>query len=122
MDNSKILFCNKGLTLYHTISTFNNPKEKHFGKYCGKRRKCLLPAFSPFPTMFSTLSKTEIIILATFNLLSANAFNLDHFRIFSFGKELTHSLIHHFETIPNSKKLQSTTEMGLLKDFKIQIA
>ena len=22
-------------------------------KYCGKRRKCWLPAFSPFPTMFS---------------------------------------------------------------------
>ena len=23
------------------------------GKHCGKRRKCWLPAFSPFPTMFS---------------------------------------------------------------------
>ena len=23
-------------------------------KHCGKRRKCWLPAFSPFPTMFST--------------------------------------------------------------------
>ena len=31
---------------------------------------------------------------------------------------LTHSLIHHFETVPNSKKLQTTTEMWLLKDFK----
>ena len=36
--------------------------------------------------------------------------------------KLTHSLTHHFETIPNSKKLQTTTEMWLLKDFKIQIA
>ena len=34
---------------------------------------------------------------------------------------LTHSLIHHFETVPNSKKLQTTTVMWLLKDFKIQI-
>ena len=34
---------------------------------------------------------------------------------------LTHSLIHHFETVPNSKKLQTTTEMWLLKDFKVQI-
>ena len=34
---------------------------------------------------------------------------------------LTHSLIHHFETAPNAKKLQSTTEMWLLKDSKIQI-
>ena len=31
------------------------------------------------------------------------------------------SLIHHFETVPNSKKLQTTTEMWLLKDFKIHI-
>ena len=35
---------------------------------------------------------------------------------------LTHSLIHHFETVPNSKKLQTKTEMWLLKDFKKQIA
>ena len=37
------------------------------------------------------------------------------------GGELTHSLIHHFEAIPNSKKLQTTTEMWLLQDIKIQI-
>ena len=30
---------------------------------------------------------------------------------------LTHSPIHHFETVPNSKKLQTTTEMWLFKDF-----
>ena len=36
--------------------------------------------------------------------------------------ELSHSLIHHFETVPNSNKLQTTTEMWLLKDFMIQIA
>ena len=35
---------------------------------------------------------------------------------------LTHSLILHFETVPNSKKLQTTTEMWLLKDFMIQTA
>ena len=34
---------------------------------------------------------------------------------------LTHSPIQHFETVPNSKKLQTTTEIWLLKDFKIQI-
>ena len=32
---------------------------------------------------------------------------------------LTHSLVVHFETVPNSKKLQTTTEMWLLMDFKI---
>ena len=30
---------------------------------------------------------------------------------------LTHSLIHHFQTTPNSKKLQTTTKMCLLKEF-----
>ena len=30
------------LTLYHTIPTFNDPKEEGFGKHRGKRRKCLL--------------------------------------------------------------------------------
>ena len=34
---------------------------------------------------------------------------------------LTHSLIYQFETVPNSKKLQTTTEMWLLKDFKIHM-
>ena len=28
------------LTLYHTIRTFNDPKEEGFGKHRGKRRKC----------------------------------------------------------------------------------
>ena len=37
------------------------------------------------------------------------------------GIPLTHSLIHHFETVPNSMKLQTTTEMWLLKDFKKKI-
>ena len=36
--------------------------------------------------------------------------------------KLTRSLIHHFETALNSNKLQTATEMWLLKDFKIQIA
>ena len=36
-------------------------------------RKCWRLAFSPFPTVFSTLSKRETIILATFNFSSTNA-------------------------------------------------
>ena len=45
------------LTLYHTITTFNDPEKEAFWKHCGKRRKCWWPAFSPFPTMFSTNPK-----------------------------------------------------------------
>ena len=37
----------------------------------------LVTSIFSFPTMFSTLSKTEIIIYVTFILSSANAFNLD---------------------------------------------
>ena len=49
----------------------------------------LVQAISPFPTIFSTLSKTEIIIFVTFNLSSANAFNLDWFKILSCGNGLS---------------------------------
>ena len=73
------------LTHYHTIPTFNDPKEEGFGKHCGKRRKCWYTVFSPFATVFSTLSKREIVILAKFNLSSANAFNLALSKLLSFG-------------------------------------
>ena len=63
-------------TLNHKIPTFNDPMEEGFGKHCGKRRQCWSPALYPFLIVFSTLSKREIVILATFSLLSANAFNL----------------------------------------------
>ena len=57
--------------LYHAMSTFNDPRKKPFEN-----------------TMFSTLSKTEIIIWATFILSSANAFNLVTSKILLFGIEL----------------------------------
>ena len=44
----KVSLCQSGLTHYHTIPTFNDPKVEGFGKHCGKRRKCWEPAFSPF--------------------------------------------------------------------------
>ena len=56
----------------------------------GKEENAWLPAFSPFLTVFSTLSNTEILILAAFNLSSANALNLLQSRKLSFDKGLTH--------------------------------
>ena len=78
---SSLMVC---LTLYNTIPTFNDPNEEGFGKHCRNRR----PAFSPSHTVFSTLTKREIVIIATFDLSSAIAFNLITFKISSFGKEL----------------------------------
>ena len=46
----------------------------------------------PISSMFGTLSKREIFILATFNLSSANAFNLVTFIILLFGKGLKASV------------------------------
>ena len=51
-----------------------------------EKEKLLLQAISPFPTMFSTISKTEIIIFVISNLSSANAFNLVRSKILSCGK------------------------------------
>ena len=47
-----------------------------------KKRKCWYAAFSPFPTMFSTLPKRTFDFLVTFILSSANPFNLDQPKIF----------------------------------------
>ena len=71
-----------GLTLYHTILTFKYLEKEAFCKHCRK------PAFSPLPTMFSTLPKINFNFLVPFILSSANAFNLDNSIILSFGKEL----------------------------------
>ena len=46
--------------------------------------------------MFSTLSKREIVILATFNWSSANAFNLVTSEYLLFGKELNVAQIIEF--------------------------
>ena len=91
------------LTFYHTIMTFNDPKEEGFEKHYEKRRKCLLPAFSSFPTVFSTPSQREIVILVMFVVCKCFQFghvqkfvirqrvNLNKAKILSTGKGLTHS-------------------------------
>ena len=62
--------------------------------------------------LFSLL-RTIVIIWATVNFPSANVFNLDHCEILLFDKGLkktqtillTHSLIHHFETVQKFKEV-----------------
>ena len=49
---------NGWLILYPTIATVKVNKKEDFGKKCWKRRKCWIPAFSPFPTMLSILAQT----------------------------------------------------------------
>ena len=93
--SSLLLMCkseclwSRGLTLHHTIWTFNDPDKEVFWKQCGKRRKCWWPAFSPFPTMFYTFPKANFSVWVTFNLSSANAFDFDKSTILSLGIELS---------------------------------
>ena len=53
----------------------------------GKGENAGNPAFSPFPTMFSTLPGTNLNFSVTFSLLSANVSNFNKSKILSFGKE-----------------------------------
>ena len=62
--------------------------ERSLLKTLWEKEKLLVQAITPFPSMFSTLSKTEIIIFLTFNLSSANAFNLVWSKILSCGNGL----------------------------------
>ena len=61
--------------------------KKVFENTVGKGANAGNQLFLLFP-VFSTLSRREIIILTTFNLLSANAFNVVMSKILLFGKEL----------------------------------
>ena len=62
-------------------------------------------AFSPFPTMFSTLSKRNFYFSVTFILSSANPSNFDQSKILSFGKELTDDLLGILDPLPDDKIL-----------------
>ena len=82
------------LTLSYKILTFIDPIIRGLLKTLWEKEKW--PAFSSSPTIFSILSQREIIILAAFNLSSANAFNLVQSKISLFGKELSLSQTRNF--------------------------
>ena len=68
--------------IFNTIMT-NNPFVNNVGK-----GEMLVTSISPFPTMFSTLCRTNFTFLVTFILLSAFAFKLVWSKILFFSKEL----------------------------------
>ena len=67
---------------------FERPKERRFLKILWERRKCWLSAISPFPTIFSTLSKKKLYNLIHIEIVVCHAFNLDKDKILWFGKAL----------------------------------
>ena len=68
------------------MTPFGMSGKEELSKTLWEREKLLVQAISPFPKMLSTLSKTETTIFVTFNLSSANAFNLVWSKILSYGK------------------------------------
>ena len=59
-----------------------------FENIVGKGENAGHQYFSPFPTMVSNLSRTNLLTKATFNSSSADRFNLDPSKILSFCKKL----------------------------------
>ena len=76
------------LTLYLTIQTFNDPILEGFGKPMRKGEKAGNQRFLLFPPCFLAFLKQISIFQSHFIFSSGNAFNLDQFKILSFGKEL----------------------------------
>ena len=104
-------------TLHNTILAINYFKKESYRKHYGKWGKCWLPAFSPFPIMFSTLSQAKI---CDFKLPSTIALN--KCTILLFGKELTlYPLIHYYLYLIHSTKLtnpkQKISRPSKLKEF-----
>ena len=57
----------KEFTFHLTIATFNDYVEEAPWKNLREKEKIMVTTISPFLTMFSTLSRREIIILAIFS-------------------------------------------------------
>ena len=84
------------VTLYLTIPTFNDiEKKKAFENLVGKGENAGNQHFLLFPKMFTSLQKANLdfFFLFTFILSSANALNLDQYKILSFGKELNVEIV-----------------------------
>ena len=71
-------------------------------------RKCWYPAFSPFPTKFSTLPNPNFNFSFTFILSSAKAFNLDKSKILFFGKALILLFISQTDSINSASTLDDS--------------
>ena len=99
--------------LYHKITTFNDLSIKSFEKIMEKGDKCWLPAFSPFPIMFSLLSRTNFTFSVTFILSSATASKLASSKILLFGKEFN-SVFCSVKSLQNDLSKYKATSKGIL--------
>ena len=105
------------LVHYLTHSHITTPLDGS-GKTLWEKEKLLVQAISPFPTMFSTLSKQEIIIFVTSNVLSANAFNLVRSKILSCENETCLILLFFHQHVFPCRAIFITRTTMEIRDFK----
>ena len=115
-NNFFFIICNKAhFNPFPHNDTFRCLWERSLLKILWEKEKLLVHAISPFPTMFSTLSKTEIIIFVTFNLSSANAFNFHQSKNLSSGNGLNILLLDHCLNMLITKKANVNADQSLLQ-------
>ena len=77
------IFLFSRLTRSHTMTPFDRSGKETFGNTLREKKNLLVHVISPFPTMFSVRDRNYHF--CTFNLSSANAFNLVWSKILSCG-------------------------------------
>ena len=98
-------------------------RKKHFQNIVGKEGNGGNQHFLLFP-VFSTLSRTEIIIYVIFILLSANALNLDKVKFLSSGNGLNLHFTQHepfyytVNPLPNKPRFLRVCCTSLLKTLR----
>ena len=76
-DMSKTLICCTGLTLYHTISTFNNHETKVFWKHCEKKEKMLVTSIFSFLHNVFYPSQVKFYFFSHIYFIRGKCFELD---------------------------------------------
>ena len=80
------------LTHSHTMTPFDRSGKEAFWKHCGKRRNCLYKQSLLFPQCFLLYQRQKLSF--SFELSSANAFNLVRSKILSCGNGLKDQYIY----------------------------
>ena len=106
----KILSYGKGLTLNHTIPSFNDLWRRRLLKTFWEKEKMLVTSiFSFFQNVFYS-SKSKFQFLSQI-MSSASTMNLDHSKIFSFGTGLISLLIKEFFLVTAALLSQSSIDI-----------
>ena len=106
--------CGKELPITTQSLLLTPLRKKPLENIVGKRGKMLVTSIFSFPTMFSTLHKTNFKFSVIFILSSANAFNLGKPKILSFGNGLKIILLFYFQSLFPTRRHTETSAQCLV--------